>query len=173
MSQKYSFFAWIIPLIAMKVTLILTGKTEDDYIQKGLAIFEQRLKHYVPFETIILPALKNTKSLSTDQQKQKEGELVFKQLSPSDRLILLDENGKEFTSVNFAAYVQQQMNSGIKNIVFLVGGPYGFSEEIYKRANAKIALSKMTFSHQMVRLFFIEQLYRAMTILKNEPYHHI
>ncbi|MBL7883656.1 MAG: 23S rRNA (pseudouridine(1915)-N(3))-methyltransferase RlmH, partial [Bacteroidia bacterium] len=107
-----------------------------------------------------------------EQQKQKEGELILKHLQPTDRLILLDENGKSFTSVEFSSFFQQQMNSGVKNLVFLVGGPYGFSEEIYKIANGKISLSKMTFSHQMVRLFFIEQLYRAMTILKNEPYHH-
>lgn len=156
----------------MKITLILNGKTEDDYIQKGITIFEQRLKHYVSFESIIIPALKNTKALSIEQQKQKEGELVLKNLQPSDRLILLDENGKEYTSLQFSAFMQQQMNSGIKNLVMVVGGPYGFSDELYKRANGKISLSKMTFSHQMVRLFFVEQLYRAMTILKNEPYHH-
>lgn len=159
-------------VLTMKVTLLLCGKTEDDYIQKGFAIFEQRLKHYVPFECIVIPALKNTKALSIEQQKQKEGELILKLVQPSDRLILLDENGKEFTSVEFSAYIQQQMNSGIRNLVFVVGGPYGFSDEVYKRGNAKIALSKMTFSHQMVRLFFIEQVYRALTILKNEPYHH-
>jgi 23S rRNA (pseudouridine1915-N3)-methyltransferase len=156
----------------MKVTLILNGKTEDEYIQKGITLFEERLKHYVPFESIIIPALKNTKALSVEQQKEKEGELVLKNIQPSDRLILLDENGKEYTSLEFSGFIQQQMNSGIKNLIFVVGGPYGFSNAIYKRANAKLALSKMTFSHQMVRLFFVEQLYRAMTILKNEPYHH-
>lgn len=156
----------------MKITLILNGKTEDDYLQKGISIFEQRLKHYLSFESIVIPALKNTKALSVDQQKQKEGELVLKNLQPSDRLILLDENGKEYTSVQFSTFLQQQMNSGIKNLVLVVGGPYGFSEELYKRANGKISLSKMTFSHQMVRLFLVEQVYRAMTILKNEPYHH-
>ncbi|MES2284635.1 MAG: 23S rRNA (pseudouridine(1915)-N(3))-methyltransferase RlmH [Bacteroidota bacterium] len=156
----------------MKITLILNGKTDDDYLIKGFNMYEQRLKHYISFETIVIPALKNTKALSIEQQKQKEGELIFKNIQSSDRLILLDENGKEYSSVNFSDFIQQQMNSGIKNIVFVVGGPYGFSEEIYKRANGKISLSKMTFSHQMVRLFFVEQLYRAMTILKNEPYHH-
>lgn len=156
----------------MKITFILNGKTEDDYLLKGISIYEQRLKHYVPFETIVIPALKNTKALSTEQQKQKEGELILKHLQSSDKLILLDENGKEYNSVNFSEFIQQQMNSGIKNLVFVVGGPYGFSDEIYKRANGKISLSKMTFSHQMVRLFFVEQLYRAMTILRNEPYHH-
>jgi 23S rRNA (pseudouridine1915-N3)-methyltransferase len=156
----------------MKITLILNGKTEDDYILKGFAVYEQRLKHYLSFECIVIPALKNTKALSIEQQKQKEGELILKNIQNSDRLILLDENGKEYNSVGFSEFVQQQMNSGIKNVVFVVGGPYGFSDEVHKRANGKIALSKMTFSHQMVRLFFIEQLYRAMTILKNEPYHH-
>lgn len=156
----------------MKITLLLTGKTEEDYIIKGCLIYEQRLKHYLSFETIIIPSLKNAKALSIDQQKQKEGELIFKFIQPSDKLFLLDEKGKEHTSVQFSAFLQQQMNSGIKNLVFVVGGPYGFSDELYKRANGKISLSKMTFSHQMVRLFFVEQLYRAMTILKNEPYHH-
>jgi len=156
----------------MKITFILNGKTEDDHIIKGVAVYEQRLKHYVSFETVVIPALKNTKALSIDQQKQKEGELILKNIQTSDRLILLDENGKEYNSVGFANFIQQQMSSGIKNVVFVVGGPYGFSDEVYKRANAKFSLSKMTFSHQMVRLFFVEQLYRAMTILRNEPYHH-
>lgn len=156
----------------MKITLILTGKTEDDHIIKGFVLYEQRLKHYISFETVVIPALKNTKALSIDQQKQKEGELLLKNIQSSDRLILLDENGKEYNSVGFSEFIQQQMNSGIKNLVFVVGGPYGFSEEIYKRANGKLSLSKMTFSHQMIRLFFVEQVYRAMTILKNEPYHH-
>jgi 23S rRNA (pseudouridine1915-N3)-methyltransferase len=157
----------------MKITLILNGKTEDDHIIKGFAVYEQRLKHYISFETIVIPALKNTKALSIEQQKQKEAELILKNLQNSDKVILLDENGKEYDSVGFSGFIQQQMNSGIKNLVFVVGGPYGFSEEIYKRTNGKLSLSKMTFSHQMVRLFFIEQVYRAMTILKNEPYHHV
>ncbi len=157
----------------MKITLILNGKTEDDYIIKGYTVYEQRLKHYISFETIVIPALKNTKALSIEQQKQKEGELILKGVQPSDKLILLDENGKEHNSVGFSDFIQKEMNSGIKNVIFVVGGPYGFSEEVYKRANGKIALSKMTFSHQMVRLFFVEQLYRAMTILRNEPYHHL
>ena len=157
----------------MKITLILNGKTEDDYIVKGFSIYENRLKHYISFETIVIPALKNTKALSVEQQKQKEGELIIKNIQTSDKLILLDENGKEFNSVGFSEFIQKEMNSGIKNLVFVVGGPYGFSDEIYKRANGKISLSKMTFSHQMVRLFFVEQLYRAMTILKHEPYHHL
>ena len=157
----------------MKITLVLNGKTEEDYLVKGCAVYEQRLKHYLPFETVVIPALKNTKAMSVEQQKQKEGELLLKLLQPADRLLLLDENGKEHDSPGFAQFLQQQMNSGIRNLVFVVGGPYGFSEEVYKRANGKVALSKMTFSHQMVRLFFIEQLYRGMTILKGEPYHHL
>lgn len=157
----------------MKITLILNGKTEDDYINKGFSVYEQRLKHYLSFETVVIPALKNTKALSIEQQKQKEGELILKLIQNPDRVILLDENGKEYNSIGFADFIQQQMNSGVKNVVFVVGGPYGFSEEVYKRANGKISLSKMTFSHQMVRLFFVEQVYRAMTILKGEPYHHI
>jgi 23S rRNA (pseudouridine1915-N3)-methyltransferase len=156
----------------MKITLLLNGRTEDEFIQKGCAVYEQRLKHYLPYEVIVVPALKNTKALSVEQQKQKEGELMQKQFLPGDRVILLDENGKEYSSVDFAGFIQQQMNSGLRNLVFVVGGPYGFSEEIYKRANGKVSLSQMTFSHQMIRLFFTEQIYRAMTILKNEPYHH-
>ena len=156
----------------MKITLILNGKTEEDYLLTGILAYEKRLKHYVSFESIVIPALKNTKALSIEQQKEKEGELLFKEIQSFDRLILLDENGKEHNSVEFSGFLQQQMNSGIKNLVFVVGGPYGFSDAVYKRANGKIALSKMTFSHQMVRLFFVEQIYRGMTILKNEPYHH-
>lgn len=156
----------------MKITLILSGKTEEDYLIKGFSVYEQRLKRYISFETIVIPALKNTKALSLQQQKEKEGELILKNIQSSDKVILFDENGKEHTSVGFSDFIQQQMNSGIKNLVFVVGGPYGFSEEVYTRGNGEIALSKMTFSHQMVRLFFMEQLYRAMTILKNEPYHH-
>jgi len=157
----------------MKISFILTGKTEDKYLLEGFANYEKRLKHYTVFETIIIPALKNTKALSEEQQKQKEGELLLKLISNSDILILLDENGKEHSSVAFSEFIQKQMNSGIKNLFFVVGGPYGFSNAVYKRANGKISLSKMTFSHQMVRLFFVEQLYRAFTILKNEPYHHL
>ena len=156
----------------MKITLILNGKTEDDYIIKGFSVYEQRLKHYISLETIVIPALKNTKALSIEQQKQKEGELNLKYIQSADRLILLDEVGKEYNSVGFSEFIQQQMNSGVKNLVFVVGGPFGFSQDMYKRAIGKISLSKMTFSHQMVRLLFVEQVYRAMTILKNEPYHH-
>ena len=120
----------------------------------------------------LIPDIKNVKNLSEAQQKQKEGELILNKLNPTDVLILLDENGKQFDSVAFSSYLQKHMNSGIKQLVFTIGGPYGFSEDVYKKANGKISLSKMTFSHQMIRLFFIEQLYRGFTILKNEPYHH-
>lgn len=156
----------------MKISFLLNGKTDDEHIAKGCKNYEHRLKHYIPFETIVIPALKNTKALTIEQQKEKEGGLILKHIQTSDKLILLDENGKEYNSPAFSSFIQQQMNSGIKNLIFVVGGPYGFSEEIYKRANGKVSLSKMTFSHQMVRLFFVEQVYRAMTILKNEPYHH-
>jgi 23S rRNA (pseudouridine1915-N3)-methyltransferase len=126
----------------------------------------------VKFEIAIIPDIKNVKNLSEKQQKEKEGELILKQLQPTDELILLDEKGKDFRSLEFAKYLQKKMNSGIKQLVIVIGGPYGFSEEVYKKSNGKISLSKMTFSHQMIRLFVVEQLYRGFTILKNEPYHH-
>ncbi len=156
----------------MKLTLILIGKTDDDYIKSGYDEYINRLKRYISFKTVIIPALKNAKNLSVEQQKNDEGVLIEKQIQSSDFIVLLDEFGAEQRSVEFADFLQKRMNSGIKNLVFIVGGPYGFSEEIKKIANYKLSLSKLTFSHQMVRLFFMEQLYRAMTILKNEPYHH-
>lgn len=157
----------------MKVKLLVIGKTDKDFVKKGIEEYEKRLKHYIPFEFKILPDIKNTKKLSEDQQKQKEGEQILQETQKSDFVILLDENGKEYSSVNFSEFMQNKMLSGTKNLVFIIGGPYGFSQDLYKRADSKISLSKMTFSHQMVRMIFIEQLYRAMTILKNEPYHHI
>ena len=156
----------------MKIKLLAVGKTEDEYLKSGIAVYETRLKRYLPFELVIIPALKNTKNLSEGEQKKKEGELILQAAGSSDTVILLDEEGKQHTSVEFAGMLRQIMNSGIKNVIFVIGGPYGFSEEVYRRANGKLSLSKMTFSHQMVRLFFVEQLYRAMTILNNEPYHH-
>lgn len=156
----------------MKATLLLIGKTDQAYLETGIELYINRLKHYLPFEIKLVQALKNTKSLSECQQKQKEGELLLAQLQSTDTLVLLDENSKEFSSLGFAAFVEKQMIGGTKNLVFAVGGPYGFSPEMHQRAQAKISLSKMTFSHQMVRLIFVEQLYRAMTILKGEPYHH-
>lgn len=156
----------------MTIKLLAIGKTDSKELQKLISMYEQRLGHYVKFELEIIPDLKKTKNLSAEQQKIKEGELIFKSLANTDILVLLDENGKQYSSLEFSSYLQKKMNSGLKQLVFLIGGPYGFSEEIYKKASGKISLSKMTFSHQMVRLFFVEQLYRAFTILRNEPYHH-
>jgi 23S rRNA (pseudouridine1915-N3)-methyltransferase len=156
----------------MKIFLLVIGKTDETYLQKGIDIFLKRIPHYISFEMKVIPDLKNSKNLSEDQQKEKEGELIIQQLAPSDELILLDENGTETSSVEFARFLEKRMISGIKRLVFVIGGPYGFSTTVYSRANGKLSLSKMTFSHQMVRLIFAEQLYRGMTILKGEPYHH-
>lgn len=156
----------------MTIKLLAIGKTDDPSLQNLTEVYIRRLQFYNKFEIELIPDIKNSKSLDEKQQKQKEGEILLNKLSVSDFVILLDENGKQFTSEDFSVYLQKRMNSGIKQLVFIIGGPYGFSEDIYQRADAKLSLSKMTFSHQMVRLFFIEQLYRAFTILKNEPYHH-
>jgi 23S rRNA (pseudouridine1915-N3)-methyltransferase len=156
----------------MKIKLLAIGKTDDKNLLKLIETYQNRLKHYVKFEIAIIPDIKNIKNLSKKQQKEKEGELILKQLQPTDELILLDEKGKDFRSLEFAKYLQKKMTSGIKQLVIAIGGPYGFSEEVYKKSNGKISLSKMTFSHQMIRLFVVEQLYRGFTILKNEPYHH-
>ena len=156
----------------MTIKLIAIGKTDSVSLQDLIKVYENRLKHYVRFELDIIPDIKNVKNLSETEQKEKEGELILKKLNATDVLILLDENGKQFGSVEFADFLQKKMNSGIKQLVLVIGGPYGFSDAIYTKAQAKISLSKMTFSHQMVRLFLVEQLYRAFTILKNEPYHH-
>ena len=155
----------------MKITRLVVGKTTDAHIEVLIQEYQKRLTHYIPFALQIIPELRNTKSLTPEQQKQAEGELILRTITPSTDLVLLDEHGKEFRSIEFADYVQKRMSSG-RDVVFVVGGPYGFSEGVYQRANGKISLSKMTFSHQMVRLFFVEQLYRAMTILRGEPYHH-
>ena len=138
-----------------------------------VADYVKRLKHYLPFEMEVIPDLKNNKNLSEIQQKEAEGKLILSRLALSDYVVLLDEKGKSFSSVGFSDWMQKQLLAGRKNLIFLIGGPYGFSEEIYRRAQSNISLSEMTFSHQMVRLIFIEQLYRACTILKNEPYHHV
>jgi 23S rRNA (pseudouridine1915-N3)-methyltransferase len=156
----------------MTIKFIAIGKTDNKNLQSLLDDYIKRLSFYIKFSIDIIPDIKNVKNLSEDQQKQKEGELILSKLNGTDVLILLDENGKQFDSVNFSEYLQKHMNSGIKQLVFVIGGPYGFSEEVYNKANGKLSLSKMTFSHQMIRLFFIEQLYRGFTILKNEPYHH-
>ena len=156
----------------MTIKLLAIGKTDNKQLQVLIEDYTKRLGHYIKFELEIIPDLKKVKHLSEAQQKQKEGELILAKLNNSDVLILLDENGKQFDSLAFSSYLQKHMNSGIKRLVFVIGGPYGFSEEVYKKANGKISLSKMTFSHQMIRLFIVEQVYRAFTILKNEPYHH-
>lgn len=156
----------------MKITFLTIGKTEDKYLLDGMEKYLKRLKHYIPFKVLELPELKNTKNLSQDQQKSKEAELIFKNISNTDQLILLDENGMNLTSTQFSGFLNKKMTGSIQHLVFVVGGPYGFSPDVYNRAHEKISLSRMTFSHQMVRLFFIEQVYRAFTIMKGEPYHH-
>ncbi len=156
----------------MKIIIVVIGKTDEAYLNTGIAKYLDRIKHYIPLEMKVIPDLKNTKSLSEEQQKNKEGELILQQIQPTDKLVLLDEEGKVFSSRAFASFMEQKLLLGIKRLVFVIGGPYGFSEDVYKRATAKVSLSKMTFSHQMVRLIFAEQLYRSMTILKNQPYHH-
>lgn len=156
----------------MKITLLSIGKTDDAYIKEGIDKYLKRLKHYTKLELVDLPELKNTKALTQDQQKTKEAELLLKKIAPTDFVILLDEKGVELTSSQFAAYLDKKAISSTSSIIFIIGGPYGFDTLVYQRANDKLSLSRMTFSHQMVRLFFVEQLYRAYTIIKGEPYHH-
>ena len=156
----------------MKIKLIAIGKTDSKDLQPLIEEYSKRLSFYVSFNFEIIPDIKNAKNLSKKQQKIAEGNELLKRIEKSDTIIILDEKGKTFSSVEFSVFLQKKMNSGLKNLIFIIGGPYGFSEEIYQRANAKISLSTMTFSHRMVRLFFIEQLYRGFTILRNEPYHH-
>ncbi len=155
----------------MKTALILVGKTNDTHLQAIINDYAERITHYMPFEIIIIPELKNTKSLSEEQQKVREGELIMKQLTAQDTVILLDERGKQYRSLDFAKWIEKQQLTA-RRLVFVIGGPYGFSPAIYDRANGKISLSAMTFSHQLVRTIFTEQLYRACTIIKGEPYHH-
>ena len=156
----------------MKISLIVIGKTDASYFVDAINEYKNRLVHYIPFEMEIISDIKNVKNLREEQQKEKEGELILKMLQPGDYLVLLDEHGKSFTSIEFATYLERKMHVVSKRLVFVIGGPYGFSEAVYKAASEKISLSKMTFSHQMIRLIFVEQIYRAMTILNNEPYHH-
>lgn len=156
----------------MTIKLLAIGKTDNKALQSLIEDYQKRLNFYIKFSFEIIPDLKKAKNLSEGQQKQKEGELILSSLTSTDVLILLDENGKQLDSIAFSDYLQKHMNSGIKQLVFVIGGPYGFSDDVYKQAHGKLSLSKMTFSHQMVRLFIIEQLYRGFTILKNEPYHH-
>lgn len=155
----------------MKTELILVGKTQNKHFVAAINDYVERLSHYMPFSITTLPDLKATKSLSEEQQKEREGELIMKQLQPSDTVVLLDERGKQPRSVEYATWLQKKQATA-RRLVFVIGGPYGFSQAVYNRANEMISLSRMTFSHQMVRLIFVEQLYRACTILKGEPYHH-
>ena len=156
----------------MKIKLLAIGKTDHKQLMQLISEYQKRLTHYIRFELEIIADIKNAKNLSQLQQKEKEGQLILSKIQTSDQLLLLDDKGKHFTSIEFSQFLQKKMNTGLKQLVFVIGGPYGFSEEVYKKASGKISLSKMTFSHQMIRLFFIEQLYRGFTILKNEPYHH-
>ncbi len=156
----------------MNIKLLVIGKTDNKQLEDLINIYIKRLGHYIKFNLEVIPDIKNAKNLSEVQQKEKEGKLILNKVENSDSLILLDENGKQYDSIGFSDFLQKHMNSGVKQLVFVIGGPYGFSPEVYSRAHGKVSLSKMTFSHQMIRLFFIEQLYRGFTILKNEPYHH-
>lgn len=159
-------------LYLMKIQLWLIGKTDDSYLNTGIDKYAGRLKFYISLDFQIFTLPKNLSNLSELEQKKKEGDLILKKINPSDYLVLLDEKGKIFSSKKFANYLEGSMNKNVQNLIFLIGGPFGFSDEIYERANDKISLSAMTFSHQMVRLFFMEQLYRAFTIIKGEKYHH-
>jgi len=156
----------------MKIKLIAIGKTDNKNLIQLIDDYQKRLSHYIKFEFEIIPDIKNVKNLSENQQKEREGELILKKITSKDQLILLDEKGYEFRSIEFSRFLQKKMNSGIKQLVFVIGGPYGFSETVYQKAQGKVSLSRMTLSHQMIRLFMVEQLYRAFTILKHEPYHH-
>lgn len=156
----------------MKVALLVIGKTDAKYFVEAIQVYTTRLKHYLPFSMEIIPDIKNVKNLSETQQKEKEGELILKHLNPGDYPVLLDEHGKTFTSMEFSTYIEKKMHTVPKRLIFVIGGPYGFSPKVYATAKEKISLGKMTFSHQMIRLIFTEQLYRAMTILHHEPYHH-
>ena len=156
----------------MKMKLIAIGKTDEAFLVEGIEKYLKRLKHYVSFEIIVLNDVKTGKKLNIELQKEQEGRAILEKVQSNETLILLDENGKDFTSVGFANFLQKKLNAG-NNLVFVIGGPFGFSTEVYQRADAQLALSKLTFSHQMVRLFFVEQLYRAFTIIKSEKYHHL
>ena len=156
----------------MKGVLIVVGKTTDKRFEAITQEYIERIRHYIPFTVEVIPELKNTKGLSQDEQKKREGELIQKNLQPGDYVVLLDEHGSERSSMNFASWMQKKMAAGPKRLVFIVGGPYGFSDAIHQKGNEEISLSRMTLSHQMIRMFFVEQIYRAMTILNGEPYHH-
>lgn len=156
----------------MKIVLLVIGKTDARYFADAITEYQKRLEHYIPFEIVVIPDIKNTKNLSESKQKIKEGELILKNYQAGDHIVLLDEKGNDYTSLKFAEFIEKKSHNVSKRLVFVIGGPYGFSQSVYDKANEKLTLSRMTFSHQMVRLIFLEQLYRAMTILNNEPYHH-
>lgn len=156
----------------MKIVLTVVGKTTDKHFIASIQEYVQRISHYVPFAIEVIPELKGTKNLSEKEQKEREGELILKSFLPGDYIVLLDEHGRERRSIEFAQWMQKKMAAGPKRLVFVVGGPYGFSESVYSAAQEKVSLSQMTLSHQMIRLLFVEQIYRAMTILNGEPYHH-
>jgi 23S rRNA (pseudouridine1915-N3)-methyltransferase len=156
----------------MKIKLLVVGKTDHKSLQGLVSEYQERLQHYIRFELEVIPALKGTKNMSVLEQQEKEGEVILSRIAGSDVVVLLDEKGKQLSSVDFASYLQKLMNAGSRQVVFVIGGPFGFSEAVYNKGTMKMSLSKMTFSHQMVRLFFVEQLYRGFTILRNEPYHH-
>ncbi|MDR0971930.1 MAG: 23S rRNA (pseudouridine(1915)-N(3))-methyltransferase RlmH [Bacteroidales bacterium] len=156
----------------MHIKLLVVGKTEEDYLKRGIEIFVKRLKFYTSFEIEVIPSLKDTKNLSPNEIKHKEGERILKHISPNDKIILFDEKGKEYNSLEYSSFLQREISANVKSLVFIVGGAFGFSQEVYDVSNNRIAISKMTFSHQMIRLMIVEQLYRAFTIMKNEPYHN-
>ena len=156
----------------MKITVIWIGKTSESYYRDAVAVYEKRIGRYIPFSTVTIPDIKTGTGMLPEQLKQKEGIQILSKVSPSDELVLFDENGVSYTSVSFAEWIEFRMITGVKNIVFCIGGAYGFSKDVYERANSRISLSPMTFSHQMVRIIALEQLYRGMTIIKGEPYHH-
>lgn len=156
----------------MKIDLLVTGKTSFPYLNEGIAIYQKRLKHYTSFTLTVLPDIKNAKKMSPTELKRKEGEAILKKLAPNDQMYLLDERGKSYSSIQFSQLLERHMQTAQKKVVFVIGGAFGFSDAVYQRANGKISLSKMTFSHQMIRLFFVEQVYRAMTIIRGEPYHN-
>lgn len=156
----------------MRVCLLVIGKTDASYMREGIAEYEKRLVRYIPYEMKVLPDVKNARNLTEGLQKEREGEMLLEQFQAGDWVVLLDERGGQYSSVEFARHLEQKMLGGVKRLVFVVGGPYGFADKVYRRADERISLSRMTFSHQMVRMIFVEQIYRAMTILKGEPYHH-
>lgn len=156
----------------MNIDLIVIGKTDSEQVEELVRLYARRVNFYAKFNFVVIPDLRNTRNITSESQRRQEGELILRQLSPGDYAVLLDERGTEFSSVEFSAWLQKRMNGGVRRLCFIIGGPYGFSREVYDRADAKVSLSRMTFSHQIVRAIFAEQIYRAFTILNNEPYHH-